>query len=211
MRPKKYIVKWPHKSNRATSDTIMKIIYLRLGYKKCSKCNKIRNIDVFGAREKGYLNSWCTYCRRKYDEKMKGIKNAKHREKYKNSIILKEKRKERKKKRLAIPENRLAENLARQLHAILKDEKKYEPTLKTYVGATKEELKEHNELLMTEGMTWDNYGKWHEDHIKPKSWLIFPGCPKDNMKIAFSIWNLQPLWAADNLSKGARYEKVTCN
>ena len=65
------------------------------------------------------------------------------------------------------------------------------------------ELMNHLELLFTKGMTWDNYGKWHIDHIKPCS--LFDHNDRQQMLECWSLSNLQPLWAVDNLSKGNRY------
>lgn len=68
---------------------------------------------------------------------------------------------------------------------------------------TTEELMSHLESLFTEGMTWDNYGKWHIDHIKPCS--LFDHSDRQQMIECWSLSNLQPLWAIDNLSKGNKY------
>ena len=35
------------------------------------------------------------------------------------------------------------------------------------VDYTKYELKEHLESQFTDGMSWENMGEWHIDHIKP--------------------------------------------
>lgn len=59
------------------------------------------------------------------------------------------------------------------------------------------ELKEHIESLFIEGMSWDNYGEWHIDHIKPLSKFN----NNDDIKVINGLENLQPLWAKDNLSK----------
>tara|TARA_Y100000296_G_C5112162_1_gene225753 strand:+ start:62 stop:976 length:915 start_codon:yes stop_codon:yes gene_type:complete len=48
-------------------------------------------------------------------------------------------------------------------------------------------------------MTWDNYGEWHIDHIKPCSSFDLT-CPIQQ-KLCFHYTNLQPLWAIDNLKK----------
>tara|TARA_R110000824_G_C15024032_1_gene658691 strand:+ start:61 stop:789 length:729 start_codon:yes stop_codon:yes gene_type:complete len=48
-------------------------------------------------------------------------------------------------------------------------------------------------------MTWDNYGEWHIDHIKPCS--SFDLTCLSEQKICFHYTNLQPLWAIDNLVK----------
>ena len=55
-----------------------------------------------------------------------------------------------------------------------------------------------------ENMTWDNYGKWHIDHIVPLSY--FDLLKEVQVKTACQYTNLQPLWAQENLSKGSRLE-----
>lgn len=66
---------------------------------------------------------------------------------------------------------------------------------------TPQQLREHLEAQFEEGMTWDNYGEWHIDHIYPQSKLPYESMTDENFKIAWSLKNLRPLWAAENLSK----------
>ncbi len=58
------------------------------------------------------------------------------------------------------------------------------------------------ESLFQPGMTWDNYGKWHIDHIKPCA--SFDLTKEGEQEICFNFKNLQPLWAVDNIKKGAK-------
>ena len=77
------------------------------------------------------------------------------------------------------------------------------------VGYTPEEFIESIESKFLDGMTWDNYGEWHIDHIKPLTLFHFAingEIDYEEIKKSMSLDNLQPLWAHDNLSKGARYE-----
>ena len=71
------------------------------------------------------------------------------------------------------------------------------------IGCTTEQLKQHLEAQFVEGMTWDNYGfdGWHIDHIKPCA--SFDLTDPEQQKLCFHYTNLQPLWAEENLSKGA--------
>ncbi len=71
------------------------------------------------------------------------------------------------------------------------------------LGYKPEELIKHIQLQFQEGMSWDNYGEWHIDHIIPIIEFINNGLT--DPKIINSLENLQPLWANDNLRKGANF------
>lgn len=67
---------------------------------------------------------------------------------------------------------------------------------------TTDQLKEHLEKQFAKGMTWDNYGEWHVDHILPVSSFKFSGDPKDPEFLAcWAMSNLRPMWAPENISK----------
>jgi hypothetical protein len=51
----------------------------------------------------------------------------------------------------------------------------------------------------TSGMSWDNYGEWHLDHIKPLK--SFDLTDVEQAKAAVHFSNYQPLWALDNQRK----------
>ena len=76
------------------------------------------------------------------------------------------------------------------------------------LGYSEKELIAHLERQFSAGMTWENYGKWHIDHILPVSSFNIqgPDCPE--LKRAWSLPNLRPLWANDNLKKNARVETL---
>lgn len=72
-------------------------------------------------------------------------------------------------------------------------------TTRELIGCSVEELKKHLESQFTEGMTFENYGKWHVDHIIPCSSFDFS--KEEEQRKCFNYKNLQPLWAIDNLRK----------
>lgn len=74
------------------------------------------------------------------------------------------------------------------------------------VGYTTEDLMKHLEKKFTNGMSWDNYGEWHIDHIKPKRLFEYKTDKDLEFKKCWELTNLQPLWAKDNFNKHAEYE-----
>lgn len=98
---------------------------------------------------------------------------------------------------------KLSKYLRRRLLLALKGNPKLETTLKL-LGCSIEELKQHLEKQFTEGMSWDNhsYYGWHIDHIKPCA--SFDLSKASEQHKCFHYTNLQPLWAKENLSKGAK-------
>lgn len=71
------------------------------------------------------------------------------------------------------------------------------------LGYTVKQLKDHLESKFEEGMSWDNHGEWHIDHITPLTVMVEMGIT--DPAVVNGLDNLQPLWASDNLSKGNRY------
>jgi hypothetical protein len=65
------------------------------------------------------------------------------------------------------------------------------------VGCTPEQLKEHLEKQFINGMSWNNRGDWHIDHIIPLSSVK----TEEELLKLFHYSNLQPLWAIDNIKK----------
>jgi hypothetical protein len=72
------------------------------------------------------------------------------------------------------------------------------------VGTSPVNCAKHLESLFDEGMSWDNYGSWHIDHVIPL--CSFNLDFVEEQKKAFHYTNLQPLWAEDNMRKGARIQ-----
>lgn len=65
-----------------------------------------------------------------------------------------------------------------------------------------DELKIHTESLFLDGMTWDNYGEWHIHHCIPVSLWKFESYNDKEFKQCWSLCNLEPLWAKENIKRG---------
>lgn len=67
------------------------------------------------------------------------------------------------------------------------------------LGCSWNDFIEHIQRQFSIGMSWSNYGKWHIDHIIP----LASAASEDALIKLFHYTNLQPLWAEDNIRKGA--------
>jgi hypothetical protein len=80
--------------------------------------------------------------------------------------------------------------------------KGYTKQSKTYqiLGCSYEDFKQHIERQFTKGMTWENQGQWHLDHIYPVS------LAKDEQELIRlnHYTNFQPMWALENIIKGKK-------
>lgn len=101
------------------------------------------------------------------------------------------------------PVFRFKQNVRRLiLHSFKRGGKNLKKIDKTEVilGCKIEEFIIYISLKFVEGMTLDNHGKWHIDHIIP---LASANTEEDVIRLNHYT-NLQPLWSKDNLSKGAK-------
>ena len=96
-------------------------------------------------------------------------------------------------------------NLRRRVLSALRGQTKSKSTIKL-LGCSLDFLWDFLEKKFTKGMTKKNYGLWHLDHVKPCA--SFDLTDPKQQKECFHYTNLQPLWAADNYKKGAKYETI---
>ena len=112
------------------------------------------------------------------------------------------------------PSYAMACRLRGRLRAALKEaglnpNKPHRKSTEELVGCSFGDLVAHIESKFTVGMDWDvflnaGFSGIHIDHIMPCA--AFDLTKEEEQRKCFHWSNLQPLWAVDNLSKGARYE-----
>jgi hypothetical protein len=77
------------------------------------------------------------------------------------------------------------------------------------LGYSVDDLRRHLESLFQPGMSWQNYGtRWHIDHVIPRSWFNLGAensLNETELKLCWSLRNLQPMWMNNNLEKKDRY------
>jgi hypothetical protein len=67
-----------------------------------------------------------------------------------------------------------------------------------------DDLKRHIERQFTKGMSWENMGEWHIDHIVPVASFSFSSPEEPEFKACWSLANLRPMWAEENQRKSAK-------
>jgi hypothetical protein len=108
-------------------------------------------------------------------------------------------------KRRATVSGRLNVRVGNAVRASLNGSKGWRPTF-DLLPYTIEELKTHIERQFTQGMTWERFmaGEIHIDHIRPLAIFDFQSTDSSSFLQAWAITNLRPLWAQENLKKGAK-------
>lgn len=76
--------------------------------------------------------------------------------------------------------------------------KKQSTTMKL-TGIDSDGLVRWLEGQFVDGMSWENHGEWHVDHIIPCA--AFDLTDADQQRVCFHYTNLRPLWGAENLVK----------
>jgi hypothetical protein len=70
------------------------------------------------------------------------------------------------------------------------------------LGYSPEELITHLEKKFVGEMSWENYGTWHVDHIRPIVSFEINEINDEEFVKCWSLENLQPMWGEDNIRKG---------
>ena len=196
-----------------------------LNVKRCSACSNLKHADDFGYDKLGSagLRSRCRECDRIWAARARAANRAAYNQK--NAAW----NKRNKEKRTATvdawrranpdrfqamrsrimskfrsdPTNVLHLRISSALRRQLRGKKRYSPWL-ALVDWSVEELRQHLEKQFTRGMNWENMGEWHIDHIVPVSSFNITEPDDPAIKVAWALSNLRPLWATDNLRKGAK-------
>ena len=101
------------------------------------------------------------------------------------------------------PKGRVDAHMGTLIHRALKKNKAGR-SWKTMVPYSWQELAAHLESQFQPGMTWKNHGEWHIDHIRPRASFAYTSPEDPAFHECWELSNLQPLWAQDNVRKGAK-------
>ncbi len=164
--------------------------------KKCKKQYRKDNAEYF----RQYNKQWCLNNFEKHN-RYKKVWAKNNPEKAKKAL------RKSQKKRILIPKNRLSMRFSYLIWKSLKGNKNGNHW-ESLVNYNLLDLMAHLENKFKPNMSWDNYGKWHVDHIIPISLWKFNSYNDREFSQAWSLANLQPLWGVENLSKSNRTEDI---
>ena len=202
------------------------------GLRTCSCCGIAKDITCFhkNGKKQGRLHK-CIECRweqrnkkeRDYyylhPNKMKEKRDKWYQENKKYSYLMsrkwrkvhperiKELQKKYNDKKSSTIKGRLSASMSGGIYKSLK-RKKNNYHWETLVNFTTEQLKNHIENQFVDGMSWENYGEWHIDHIIPVTFFQYNSFNDVEFKMCWRLENLQPLWATDNIRKGNKVRRV---
>ena len=166
----------------------------------CKECEKIK-LKEYDQSPQGKLS------KKRRDRNFvlsggKAISDKKYYKKHKKRLIAVNVEK-RRNDRINNPHIKMRDSIACLIRIILR-KRGLVKTVKThtYLGCDNLTFINHIKKKFKKGMNWKNYGQWHLDHIKPCA--SFDLAKPSEQKKCFHYTNLQPLWAKDNLSKGAK-------
>jgi hypothetical protein len=177
--------------------------------KICNKCNVFKSLDEYyrNKNEKDGRQYTCKSCfaeyQREYHKKNKESLRQK-RMKYRSDPEIRKSHYKvcteyQKRRRREDPLFKVKNNLRRRINdAYTASYWTKTSRNQDVLGCDYDTAFKHIESQFREGMSWDNYGEWHIDHI-------IPLCSANNvfeLEILCHYTNLQPLWAAENISKG---------
>lgn len=192
--------------------------------KKCNKCQSLKDLNLFNKRKSsrdGYRTQ-CRKCENLYAREWRKNNPEKHakfnKESYqrlsKDSAWMRDKALYWRKKRQENPSkyNKHVSNYYKRNKGTIEAKlrlissnlfNRLKKSNSRTLGYNVYKLKQRIEFNFKDGMTWDNYGEWHIDHVKPVSRFIKQGI--HDPKVINSLSNLRPLWASENISKGDKF------
>jgi len=144
--------------------------------RRCIKCDELKHVDEYYSRNDGSVRNVCKICTKINDKSYRKIyrKNNSHIMAWRDLL-------KRCVKCMGVKKNDKTINI---------------------LGYSAEDLRIHLEKQFTDGMSWDNHGEWHIDHIKPVSSFESFTHPS----IVNSLDNLRPMWATTREINGIIYE-----
>jgi hypothetical protein len=108
--------------------------------------------------------------------------------------------------RSACKNYRLSEILGDKLRAAIRSNSNKSGKITELIGIPILDFKDYIQKLFKDGMTWENWGEWEIDHIKPCA--SFNLSNSVEQKECFHYTNFQPLWKRENQNKYSYHKGI---
>jgi len=188
--------------------------------KTCTKCKQTKQLTEFhreSRNKRDGLTSRCKVCRnaqnkkwaqnnpekvnassRKYKQNNWEKCNARSRKSHRRPEAKKRRNARRKKRYHTDPLYRIKKILRNRIWHALKGKNKSAKTM-TLLGCSYTHAQNHLAKQFLPGMTWENHGTWHIDHMMPCA--SFDLTDPEQQRQCCHYTNLQPMWGKENMSK----------
>jgi len=159
----------------------------------CSTCKEVKQINDFNknSNSKDGLQAHCKDCHSSYSKKWRASNPD-----YSNEYRKANRRDDSLSKLTYTVRSNIRHSFKRACDGVSKEGTKTQEIL----GCDFKFFLEYMQSRFTEGMTLENHGEWHLDHIIPLATAV----TREDVVRLNHYTNFQPLWAKDNLSKGAK-------
>ena len=188
-----------YSKNRKKESTITTKI--EVPNKICNTCITSKSISEFRKTKKsadGHFNK-CNACwkPREWNKEKQKLSEKRYCEKNKEKLKEKWKRDGQKLNRKI--KSRLSNRIK---YALKASSLRKDNNTMSYLGCSHIFLRKWFDFLFEGGMSWDNFGEWHIDHVIPCD--SFDLTNEEHVKQCFSWKNIRPCWQQENLEKGSK-------
>lgn len=194
--------------NQTINKKLVKIVIDEKIIKKCTVCNLEKSLKQYKTNLKSNDNfsNICIDCSPKSEWTVEKQRISEKKYRLNNPDKIKEKYK---KQSLDI-NRRVRNSLNHRISESLKsmNNKKTNKT-KQYIGCEISFFRTWIQYQFQQNMSWNNYGEWHLDHVKPCSSYNLNN--NNDVLECFNWKNYQPLWSKDNLIKSDKINEQLIN
>lgn len=180
--------------------------------KRCSTCGaeKLREEFYNSKKSADGLRYQCIDCAKAAKAEWRGknpekVADQKLRYKKKNPDKVRAQKARTQSRRVAKTGGRIDADIRTAMNINIRCILRYGSDVYGLLGYDAKKLMDKIEAGFKPGMTWENYGLsgWHIDHEFPLSAAEYATPHDSEFKMVWSLSNLQPLWAEENIAKGA--------
>jgi len=147
----------------------------------------------------------CIQCQNEASERISATPERREwRREYRRRDDVRDSENRQRRVRMKDPTFKYRVNMSARISKAMRASKIDKPTeSEKLIGISWSRFREWIDSQLAEGMTAENYGEWHLDHVRPCA--SFDLAEEAQCYVAFNWRNYQPLWGEENLNKNDAY------